>query len=167
MAQSIRHEGENAKKRFRQLIPSSGQSLELTPDDTKVNVNGVWYSVEVKECRANTINQVRAIKYLPLIIYDGGIWYVIPPHEVVRLVSLKSRGQHTEIPFECANLTLSQLPTHLQCQDDQLADRVSWAIREGQRYSSIKEAMEELLSNLIKLNEKTKFRISEILEQYK
>jgi hypothetical protein len=164
--QTLRHEGDRAKTLFTHLVPFSRQSQENTLSDTQVYVDGVWHSIEVKECHSNTINQVRAIKYLPLVIFDGQMWYVIPPHEVVRLVSSKSRGQHTEIPFECANLTLSQLPSFLCCQSEQLPERVTWAIQEGLRFHEVKDAMDNLLTDLINLKDKTKSSITAILERY-
>ena len=54
--------------------------------------------VEVKKATAATLNQVRAVKYIPLVAYHEptDTWYVVPAHVIVCLVASKGRGQHTE-----------------------------------------------------------------------
>lgn len=54
--------------------------------------------IEVKSATSNTLNQVRAVKYIPLVAYHvpTEAWFVVPAPDVVRLVSSKARGQHTE-----------------------------------------------------------------------
>ena len=115
MAPTLRQQGDNAKNLFRRLVTNVRRSNDFSAGDTEVFIDGNWHHVDVKECNSNTINQVRAIRYQTLVIYNDGVWFVIPPQEVVRLMAQKSRGQHTEIPFECANLTLSQLQTVYRC----------------------------------------------------
>jgi hypothetical protein len=90
MRQTIRHEGDNAKNLFRRMVTNVRRSNDFSAGDTEVNIDDIWYHVDVKECHSNTINQVRAIKYQTLVIYNDGIWYVIPPQEVVRLVAQKN-----------------------------------------------------------------------------
>jgi len=164
MKQTIRHAGDHAKNLFRRMVTNVRRANDFSTGDTEVNINGNWYHVDVKECRSNSVNQVRAIRYHTLVIYNEGFWYVIPPQEVVRLVSQKSRGQHTEIPFECANISLSQVQTVYRCSDEQLAERVYAAIRMGnqEQFKEVKEIMDELQSDLIKIKELTKSSIKEI-----
>ena len=100
MRQSIRHEGDNAKNLFRRLVTNVRRSNDFSAGDTEVNIDGNWHHVDVKDCTSNTINQVRPIRYQTLVIYNEGVWFVIPPQEVVHLAAQKERGQHTEIPFE-------------------------------------------------------------------
>jgi hypothetical protein len=168
MRQTLRHEGDNAKNLFKRMVTNVRRSNDFSIGDTEVNIDSNWYHVEVKDCQSNTINQVRAIKYQTLVIYNDGVWYVIPPQEVVRLVAQKSRGQHTEIPFECANLALNQIQSVYRCSDTQLAERVYAAIRMGQQqqFKEVKKVMEDLYSDLIKLKERTKSSITSIFEQY-
>lgn len=168
MGQSIRHQGDNAKNLFRRMVTNVRRSNDFSAGDTEVNIDGNWHHVSVKDCRSNTINQVRAIRYQTLVIYNDGVWFVIPPQEVVRLAAQKSRGQHSEVPFECANLSFSQIQSVYRCSDSQLAERVYAAIRMGQQeqFHEVKEAMENLYSDLIKLKERTRSSITAIFEQY-
>lgn len=168
MAPTLRQQGDNAKNLFRRLVTNVRRSNDFSAGDTEVFIDGNWHHVDVKECNSNTINQVRAIRYQTLVIYNDGVWFVIPPQEVVRLMAQKSRGQHTEIPFECANLTLSQLQTVYRCSDSQLADRVYAAVRMGQqeRFREVKKTMESLYADLVKLKERTKSSVDSIFKQY-
>ena len=168
MAETLRHAGEKAKTLFRRLVTNIRRSNDFSGGDTEVNIDGNWYHVDVKDCNGNTINQVRAIRYQTLVIYNDGVWFVIPPQEVVHLVAKKPRGQHTEIPFESAALSLSNIETVYRCSDSQLAERVYASIRMGQQqqFKEVKEVMEDLLSDLAKLNERTKSSIAAIFEQY-
>ncbi len=166
MRQTIRHAGDNAKHQFRQMVTNVRRSNDFSAGDTEVNIDGDWFHVDVKDCRSSSVNQVRAIRYQTLAIYNDGVWYVIPPQEVVRLVSQKSRGQHNEIPFECANISLSQIQSVYRCSDSQLAERVYAAIRMGQqeRFKEVKKIMDDLYAELIKLKERTKSSVTAILE---
>lgn len=163
--QAIRHEGDNAERSFRRLVKNSRSSPDSKRGDALVLVDNEWYFVEIKECHSNTINQVRAIKFISLIIYspeNSPPWVVIPPHEVVKLVSAKSRGQHTEIPFESANLSLSQLPDSFRCDDGGLEQKVIQAIRDGSNFAEVKETMENLRNELVELGSRTKTKVAEI-----
>jgi hypothetical protein len=63
--------------------------------------------IEVKTTADTTVAQVRAVKYIPLVVHQTtrDEWYVISPDQVVLLVADKPRGQHTENAFECAMLS--------------------------------------------------------------
>ena len=69
------------------------------------------HPVEIKRATSDTLNQVRAVKYLPIVVHfaPADEWYVVPAHVVVAAVSRKRRGQHTENPFESATLSLRNL----------------------------------------------------------
>jgi hypothetical protein len=43
------------------------------------------HPIEVKRASANTLNQVRAVKYITLVAYHepSDTWYVVPAHQVV------------------------------------------------------------------------------------
>lgn len=166
MSSPIRHQGDNAKNQFRLLVTNVRRSNDFSGGDTEVFIDEGWHHIDVKECRSSTINQVRAIRYQTLVIHNDGIWFVIPPQEVVRLVAQKSRGQHTEIPYECAILTLGQIKSVYRCSDLQLVERVYSAIRMGQQlqFLEVKKAMDNLYSELRLLNERTNIRVNSILE---
>ncbi|MDD3531401.1 MAG: hypothetical protein PHV99_02320 [Candidatus Pacebacteria bacterium] len=160
--QAIRHEGDNAEERFRLFVKGSKKSDNAKLGDARVPVKGELRYVEIKECHSNTINQIRAIKFIPLVIYNGQTWIVLPPHEIVRLVTKKSRGQHTEIPFESANLSRNSIPKEFECSDSELNARVQAAIKEGDRNADIAQEMRNLLSQLQKINQETKVRVEKL-----
>jgi hypothetical protein len=166
MKQTIRHEGDNAKKLFRRMVTNVRRSNDFSSGDTEVNIDGDWFHVDVKDCQSNAVNQVRAIRYPTLVIYYDGFWFVLPPQEVVRLVAQKTRGQHTEIPFECASLSLSQIQSVYRCSDSQLAERVYAAIRMGQQdeFLPVRKLMGDLSSELVGLRERTKSHLAEIIK---
>lgn len=117
--QAIRLEGQGAEAAFLKLVPGSRPSTNAKLGDVLVVVDGAEHFVEIKECHANygvsgTINQVRAIKFITCVIWapSRDCWYVLSPDQLVLLASTKSRGQHTEIPFECMNLSLDSIPSN-------------------------------------------------------
>jgi len=166
--QAIRHEGDKAETVFLSLVGPSRKSTNSKRGDAEVHVDGEWHFVEIKECHSNTINQVRAIKYIPLVIYspqNAYPWLVVPPQQVVLLVSTKSRGQHNEIPFECANLSLNSMPQVFWCRDDELGRRVVDAIQEGNTFDELHTAMRELEGELKALSANTKDKIRTLQRQ--
>jgi len=154
----ISHAGDAAEKRFRDA--TGAKKPHKSVGDAELQDGTV---VEVKTASSNTINQVRAVKYLPLVINDRrdgkDDWYVVPAHEVVRLVASKAakslarkrtpRGQHTENPYESA--TLSMLHVEEKPLDTKvglgtaLTDAVAKAVRESARYPAIEKQMRRVL----------------------
>lgn len=168
MSPSLRQKGESAKAQFRNLVTNVRRSNDFSDGDTEVFLDGEWYHIEVKTCNSNSVNQVRAIRYETLVIYKDNFWYVIPPNEVVRLVMQKSRGQHSEIPFECSHININQVKTVYRCADSQLAERVYAAIRMSQQpqFLEIKQIMEDLTGDLVNLKERTKEAINTVFEKF-
>ena len=103
--------------------------------------------IEVKNATANTLNQVRAVKYIPLVAYHQttSTWYVVPAQHVVRLVSNRLRGQHTENPFESATISVSNLGAFRVEDESQLRDRVLEAIRSADEHPELRAAMQKVL----------------------
>ena len=162
--QAIRHEGDTAENRFLELVKGSMKSDNSKRGDALVPYKGSMRYVEIKECHSDTINQVRAVKYIPLIIYTGdgsAPWIVIPPQEVVRLVATKSRGQHTEVPFESANLSKKRLPIGLHASDANLDQSVRTAIEKGEKFTEVEEVMNLLIKKLQILNRLTKRKVKQ------
>lgn len=160
--QAIRHEGDEAESLFLSLVKSARRSDSQKKGDAVVDVDGKSHYVEVKQCTSNTINQVRAIKFIPLVVLAPQLspqWLVVPPHEIVRLVVSKARGQHTEIPFESANLSLKGIAARFGCEDSDLDDTVTDAIRLSGKYSGVRAELGKLSSVLARLNEDTKTAI--------
>jgi len=104
-------------------------------------------NVEIKKATKPTINQVRAVKYIPLVVFDEatGKWFVVPAHQVVRLVSTKVRGQHTENAFESATLRVSALAKY-ETSEKGLEQATLHAIAEAAKYLPLKAAMEKVLN---------------------
>lgn len=103
--------------------------------------------VEIKRATSNTLNQVRAVKYIPLVVYYAPeqAWYVVPAHAVVAAVSQKSRGQHTENPFESATLSVKNLGAYKVEEAAQLRERTLAAVAESERYPQLHELMQAIL----------------------
>lgn len=103
--------------------------------------------VEIKKASTTTVNQVRAVKYIPLVILDSrdDSWFVVPPDEIVRQVADKKRGQHTENAFESATLSLTRLLGFRIGGPSQLKQATLKAIKRGDSHPELKNAMAEVL----------------------
>ncbi len=105
-------DGSLAEKRFLE-ITGAMRPEKQTDGDAAFWHNGAWRYVEIKLTRSSGINQVRAIKFIPLVVLDlkgkRPRWLVIPGSDIVDIQCRKPRGQHSECPFESAGLTLTKL----------------------------------------------------------
>ncbi len=166
--QAIRNEGNRAVERFLELVHGSRASGDQKQGDAVVHIDGQDIYVEIKECHAGygksgTLNQIRPIKYTPLVVQapKRGCWYVVPAGELVRLASNKDRGQHTEIPFECMNLTLAQLEGRgFESTDQDLSRSVLSAVKLNERDGSLKTLMSELFKAIRNLGDDYKHRVN-------
>jgi hypothetical protein len=158
--QAIRLQGEGAEDAFLKLVPGSRKSPNAKSGDVVVPLDGSEHFVEVKECHAEarkggTINQVRAIKYITCVVWapNQGCWYVVAPDQLVRFAANKTRGQHTEIPFESMNFNLASIgPTlHTKANNQELATAVHTAIRRGLASPKLGELMISLLDEIVAL----------------
>ena len=114
MTPPISREGDDAEMRFIQLT-GARWSDDKSAGDAILDVDREAHYVEVKQCSATTVNQVRAIKFIPLVVWHSrsARWHVLARHELVQRIVTKDRGQHTEIAFECATLSLRDFPAGL------------------------------------------------------
>lgn len=121
--------------------------------------------VEVKQATKVTLNQVRAVKYIPLVVYfvPDDQWYVIPPHVVVAAVSQKRRGQHTENPFESATLNVNNLDAHRVDDPANLRQATLDAIESSARYPELRDAMAQVLRVSKDLAEQSLERVRALL----
>ena len=104
MTAGITHEGTEAEELFMALT-GAHPSRYRTRGDCVLE----GHYVEVKKVgREGQLNQIRPVKYIPLVAWHEptGRWYVIPPHVLVNYACRRPRGQHTENPFECVALPL-------------------------------------------------------------
>jgi hypothetical protein len=122
--------------------------------------------VEVKHASSSTLNQVRAVKYLPLVVYHSpsDYWYVVPAHVVVLEVSQKSRGQHTENPFESATINLNRLAAFRLEDRSLLRARTVAAIAESDQYPELQQLMAQILIESKNLASDSIARVRQLLE---
>lgn len=93
-----------AQDRFLELAGSQGRRNRLV---CEIFVDSKWFRIELKFCGANRINQVRANLYKPLVVYQDGFWYIVPPDDVYAMVARYSgRGQHSFSPLETKSLNI-------------------------------------------------------------
>ena len=78
--------GNKAEDLFRSLTSSLKPTEAVLGDAVK---NGIY--AEVKKVSGDTLNQVRAVKYITLVAYDADLdnWYVVPACDVVALIAGK------------------------------------------------------------------------------
>ena len=138
----ISHGGHSAEERYRL---ATGATKSAKSGDGDAVLGGC--NVEVKRATAATLNQVRAVKYIPLVALHEptDTWYVVPAHIIVCLVSSKARGQHTENPFESATLNIFGLGKYQIGSEKELKQATLDAIAEAKKYPDIKRAMESVL----------------------
>ncbi len=125
------------------------------------------HPVEVKRATSVTLNQVRAVKYLPIVVHyaPADEWYVVPAHVVVAAVSQKRRGQHTENPFESATLSLRNLHAWRIESAVSLRSATLVAIEESDRYPDLRAAMEDVLRESRDLAETSLERVRNLLHR--
>ena len=138
----ISHGGHSAEERYRLATGATKCAKSGDGDAVLGDCN-----VEVKKATAATLNQVRAVKYIPLVALHEptDTWYVVPAHMIVCLVSSKGRGQHTENPFESATLNIFALGKYKLVSEKHLKQATLDAIAEAKKYPDIKKAMETVL----------------------
>jgi hypothetical protein len=136
--------GKSAEERY---LLATGASKSARAGDGDAVLGGS--NIEVKKASSTTLNQVRAVKYIPLVAFHepSDTWYVVPAHVVVCLVSSKARGQHTENPFESATLNIFSLGKYKVASDKDLKQATLDAITESKKYPDLKKAMEAVLKD--------------------
>ncbi len=152
--QAIRNEGNVAEARFLKKWPAATKPPRQKDGDWSIVVDGVQVCVEVKKCAAGageggTINQIRAIKYIPMLVFNPTleIWVVVPAAELVRRAAGKQRGQHTEISFESMNLSFRDL-AEFGCSEENLIDAVIAAVRFDREHRILQVAMVALAAQI-------------------
>lgn len=121
--------------------------------------------IEIKKTSTGSVNQVRAVKYLPLVVYSSKqkCWYVVPADVVVQVVSTKSRGQHTENPFECASISLKSVERFKVENQEDLALAAKAAHERATQAVKVKGLMSQMLHTIRKVAETTKCQLQEAL----
>ena len=128
--------------------------------------------VEIKTASKSTLNQVRAVKYIPLIVYfepdnelvGSSEWYVVPAHVIVAAVSQKSRGQHTENPFESATMNINNLQKY-RVREADLRQATLDAIESSARFPQLQEAMQQVLRDSREVAARSLERVRTLLHE--
>lgn len=138
----ISYEGKDVEILYRELTGAS-ESPRAGLGDAVLD----GHFVEIKAASKSTLNQVRAVKYIPLIVFHGPTsqWYVVPPHVVVKLCCAKARGQHSENPFESSTLSLKNLGSHRVSETD-LRGATLKAVHQSDQFPELRRAMESVLT---------------------
>lgn len=125
--------------------------------------------VEVKKATSSTLNQVRAVKYIPLVAYHEptDTWYVVPAHVIVCLVSTKGRGQHTENPFESATLNIFALAKYRVASEAELKNATLSAIADAAKHAELKDAMDRVLADSKALAARSVAEVKALITQLK
>ena len=163
MADGISRTGRAAERLFIEL---TGFQACVSPGkgDAAFELDGVCHYIEVKKCSSNTINQVRPIKFIPLVVYDerDNSWYVIDPVELVAAAAARGRGQHTEVPFESMTLNISNWYSR-KVDAGKLRSAVEKAIHMGLMNAELARCMSELRDGLVTLSDEYKQRVLRLL----
>lgn len=160
MAGGISKTGEQVEAEFRRITRATKPSRAALGDAV---IDG-WH-VEVKKASSNTLNQVRAVKFIPLAVKDtrSSQWYVVPAPDIVRLVATKKRGQHTENPFESSTLSLKSLGS-FRVKRSELLSKTRLAIAKGKRHPKLRAEMTRVLKESRALADASRKRVSKLLK---
>ena len=168
---AISREGDESERLFQSIVshatvPSEGAAF----GDVRIVVGNEVHYLEIKCCRSSsggTLNQVRAMKYIPLVVHlpnQSPNWMVIPPNKIVEIMADRKRGQHTEIPFESAALSVKSLGSTFGCEQSDLEKRVVDAIKEGQSFPTLRQAMVDLKRDIRRLGAHAKMDVKAIVD---
>jgi hypothetical protein len=151
--------GNKAEVLFRSLTSSLKPKEAALGDAVK---NGIY--AEVKKVSGDTLNQVRAVKYITLIAYDADLdnWYVVPACDVVALIAVKERGQHTENPFESATLSLRNLGP-FKVSSANLSAAWAAAVAKSDGKPLLKQKMKDVLADCKKLSSEHKSAVRALI----
>lgn len=154
--------GRSAEEAFREL---TGADRSETASIGDAVLQG--HPIEVKQATSWTLNQVRAVKYIPLVVYykPNDAWYVVPAHVVVAGVSAKARGQHTENPFESATLSVGSLDAYKIEDGRMLRQATLDAVAKSAEFPALKQAMDEILQESKDLAASSIERVRELLRE--
>ncbi len=162
MVIGISNTGDSAEEAFRRLTGADNSNRAADGDAVLDGCN-----IEVKNASSDTLNQVRAVKYIPLVAFHSptGSWYVISAPDVVKLVAPKPRGQHTENPFESATLSLKKLQNLRVQSESLLAVAVRAAIARGKAFPSLEATMRDVLAESKQLAVESRERVTSLIDE--
>ncbi len=119
--------------------------------------------LELKK-RSTGISQIRSLRYETLVVSEPPyrIWWVLPPHEVVKIVAQRA-GQHSRNSFECCNPGLAFL-NGWECNTANLHEKIVSAYIDGGN-SPIENFVTQVTNELDNLFEAQKERLAQLIEE--
>ena len=141
--------------------------------DGKIDFNNKEYFYELKSSTKKfsdniRLNQVRAIKCIPLIIYSDleDRWAIVSPKDVMKAASTKKRGQHSELFFECCQLSNKNFNLNIIENKDLIPEiEKMLTYMESDEIKKLIIKAEEIKSKLQDLSEKWKKEIEEVINE--
>lgn len=158
--------GERAEARFFE-ITGAKKSADTSAGDAVLVVDGQPAFVEVKGTESGQINQIRPIKFIPLVVWDNreeqGSWHVWEPQAIVRMAIKSSRGHHNEIALESWQTALGK---RKGIPDGELKSAVEGAIRSARSSKALEldAVLKELHGRLRDLASEYNNKVSQLLE---
>lgn len=134
---SIRFDGDSAVHRFCEITGARALPHASREGDAVLGIT----AVEIKKATAGTISQVRAVKYVPLVVYrpEQDEWIVVPAPDLIRMiVEGQKHGQHGASPFICCSFSVRSIE---QYATTDLSQAVQWAYMLGVQHPKLREAM--------------------------
>lgn len=162
MPEGISNTGDDVEAAFRRLTGAKRSERAADGDAVFEGCN-----IEIKKASSNTLNQVRAVKFIPLVAFHtpSRTWYVVPAPDIVKAVAVKKRGQHTENPFESATLNLSTLGSFAVAAEHDLTRAVRAAITRGSQFPQLRDAMRTVLSESKQLAASSREEVAQLLHK--
>jgi len=154
---TIKSDGEKARALFLQHVASAQKSTDENLGDAFLPVDGTDAYVEIKRCSdaRGTVNQIRAEKYICCVTYVASDqqWWVLAPHDAVREAANRTRGQHTENPFECFSVGLSTFKKSAKgpFSHAELKAAIEAAVRSGRQFPDVQQKMMDVSADCEKL----------------
>ena len=139
--------------------------------DGKIDYNNKEYYYELKSSTKKfsetiKLNQIRAIKCIPVIIYSqtDNKWALVSPQDIMSAASKKKRGQHSELFIENCGLSNKNFDLKIIESNELISElEKMFILVETDTVKKLIKKSEEIKERLQKLNESLKKEIEEVL----
>lgn len=149
MTDSIKNGGDEAVAGF--IALTGGEEIPAHHKTGDASIGDPPIVVEIKEAGRGTANQVRADRYLVLVVRSNGDWFVIPPNKVIEMLQDRA-SQHGGSPFANTTISVRQMKTgkisgailRYKVSAEDLKQAIVAAADEGNRHTNLKETVLKL-----------------------
>ena len=165
--------GTKGESKLKEILKERWQKCPAEMGDGIVIHNNKEYYYELKSTSKGIsenihLNQVRAIKCIPLIIYSqkDDLWSVITPDKIMIAAKNKKRGQHSELFIESCQISSKKLELKI-LKNEELIQALEEVFQEMES-DRMKKLIERSLAikNKIKMfNDQLKREIEEVLDE--